>query len=641
MKHLNACRHNSTHKLSAILLGLCAFALPTFAENYVSYTGEYTEIEHPTIEGAHVVTLTTSGTLKVAEDMKLMRLLVVGGGGGGGSGGGAGGQAIDWTPEALAVLKHDDAYTAHIGYGGFRSNNGSPKCRGHNGDPSSFVSSSINIVVQGGGGGRAYDDADGRWNPESPDTYGNGGGGATDINDLSGFEAGAEGCYNGGAATSYSSGPVGCGGGGGGAGAAGNGGDSQILNITDNNDPTPEYAGAGGPGLVSDITGEAISYGDGGGGGVRRSNYKFGGVGGLGGGGRGCGVYNGSFANGTDAATNRGGGGGGGGWNAGGTEYKSGHGANGVVIVLVAPLAEGEEANDRYSVFADGGHAYSWEDDEANCQNIVHEFRGSGTLEISRGIKVDLLLVGGGGAGGEGSGGGGGAGGLIHKESIMLPRGTYTVTVGDGGVNDGENGGDTSLVCEANNFSLVAFGGGAGGGYVGGKTRYPGSDGGSGGGATTQQAGGQPLIDADGNTQGFPGGNAATYGYTPGGGGGAGSAGTDATTGSAITCIGDGGEGLAFDISGELRYYAAGGGGGFSSSTETIGFKGTGGSGIGGDGECFYTNFRRMIGHHGLDGTGSGGGGGGRGGGKSGKGGTGILIVRYSIFSQPTSIIIH
>lgn len=57
----------------------------------------------------------------------------------------------------------------------------------------------------------------------------------------------------------------------------------------------------------------------------------------------------------------------------------------------------------------------------------------------------------------------------------------------------------------------------------------------------------------DGTVIGHAGGNAAPSGYNAGGGGGAGSAGTDGTTGSTTTCLGNGGAGLAFDITGESR----------------------------------------------------------------------------------------
>ena len=102
------------------ILPLLLLPAVAVADNLVSYTGTFAETDHPSIAGAHVVTLTSHGTLTVPSDVRLLRLLVVGGGGGGGFGGGAGGQVIDWTPEEPAFLKSDDRYTAVVGYGGFR-----------------------------------------------------------------------------------------------------------------------------------------------------------------------------------------------------------------------------------------------------------------------------------------------------------------------------------------------------------------------------------------------------------------------------------------------------------------------------------------------------------------------------------------
>ena len=132
-----------------ILSVLSALAASASADSLVSYTGTFTEADHPTIAGAHVVTLTTGGTLSVPADVRLLRVLVVGGGGGGGFGGGAGGQVIDWTPEELAFLKSDDRYTAVVGYGGFRSyQTGSWENRGHNGDASSFSGTAISLSAR-------------------------------------------------------------------------------------------------------------------------------------------------------------------------------------------------------------------------------------------------------------------------------------------------------------------------------------------------------------------------------------------------------------------------------------------------------------------------------------------------------------
>ncbi|MBQ6339503.1 MAG: hypothetical protein IJI36_10185, partial [Kiritimatiellae bacterium] len=72
------------HKYAFAALAALALVVPAFAESLVSYTGTFTETDHPTLSGAHVVTLTTDGMLSVPADLRLLRVLVVGGGGGGG-----------------------------------------------------------------------------------------------------------------------------------------------------------------------------------------------------------------------------------------------------------------------------------------------------------------------------------------------------------------------------------------------------------------------------------------------------------------------------------------------------------------------------------------------------------------------------
>ena len=57
-----------------------------------------------------------------------------------------------------------------------------------------------------------------------------------------------------------------------------------------------------------------------------------------------------------------------------------------------------------------------------NC--IVHTFTESGTFTVTKGGKVDVLIVAGGGGGGAArcGGGGGGAGGVIYKENGGRPE---------------------------------------------------------------------------------------------------------------------------------------------------------------------------------------------------------------------------
>ena len=623
----------------------------------MSYTGSYTDIAHPTITDARLVTISGEGRLTVSRDVRLVRLLVVGGGGGGSFGGGGGGGAIDWTPEEAVFLKTDDSYTARVGRGGWRStDSGSMLKRGHNGYPSSFGPSGETpfALALGGSGGLAWDLADGRWDVEEPQEYANGSGGspgsrnsvvsdpADAIGSLVGGAAGASYGHKGGNATNRGDGSNGCGGAGGGGGAGGDGGDSAVLHVQDHNDATVdengeyEHAGNGGPGLLSNITGTAIRYGGGGGGGVRGSDYKTAGAGGDGGGGHGAGLWNGSCVNAERGVDGLGGGGGGGGRHANGNPYESAAGGRGVVILVVAELGAGEVPTDRAGPFAKGGTVTLFRDSDTGKDFAVHSFRNSGTFTAARALDAEILLVGGGGAGGYSSGGGGGAGGLVHVGGVRLQRGAYTVTVGAGGTSPSSgstDGGETSISAVSGNFSLSALGGGAGASWNANSGRA--RAGGSSGGATRSTAAVAPIEAADGTLQGYAGGASADNGSA--GGGGAGGAGGDATK----TVPGNGGAGLALTISGELRFYAGGGGGG-GRDTYPNDSAGLGGSGVGGTGEYKIANmtFRRGAGHPGLDGTGSGGGGGGNSGGTGGAGGSGIVVIRYDLTLPATLILV-
>ena len=156
--------------------------------------------------------------------------------------------------------------------------------------------------------------------------------------------------------------------------------------------------------------------------------------------------------------------------------------------------------------------------------DLVHTFTESGTLEVTQGGMVEVLVVGGGGGGGSDyyGGGGGGGGGIVYRESYAVEPGSYTVTVGAGGAGGaagkyGSNGGDSSI------FGLVASGGGYGGGY----NSHAGGVGGSGGGASGMQSG-SSSGGASTSGQGYNGGSGiAKY---AGGGGGGGSAGNNGTT---------------------------------------------------------------------------------------------------------------
>ena len=279
-------------------------------------------------------------------------------------------------------------------------------------------------------------------------------------------------------------------------------------------------------------------------------------------------------------------------------------------------------------------------------------FTSSGTFAVPTGVTaLDVLVVAGGGAGqgkgtgpqGQGGGGGGGAGGVIFMPTYpVVPAGTLTVTIGDGGAGGPGNrpaGQDSVFGAPGNPGKhptgdvLTAKGGGAGGGC------NPAHDGGSGGGgsgtrdacAGTLRGGGsatQPTQPGDSGAYGFgnaggAGGTAAPSYQSGAGGGGSLSAGAQ---GYSQAPKGNGGAGKTFTIADGTTSVAYAGGGGGASGTggpdPSFGGGGAGGGGTGGSG-----------GTAGGDAQVNTGGGGGAGGGRApqsgGDGGKGIVIVRY------------
>ena len=263
--------------------------------------------------------------------------------------------------------------------------------------------------------------------------------------------------------------------------------------------------------------------------------------------------------------------------------------------------------------------------------NVVEQYTTAGTTSWTcpSGVSsVEVLVVAGGGGGGgtqeTPAGAGGGAGGLIYEKSFSVtPSTSYTVTVGNGGAggvgrNPGSQG-QNSLF-----GSLTAIGGGGGGYYAGN-----GTTGGSGGGAAWR---GATVLGQSGTPfQGNDGGDQLTTSTFQGacGGGGAGSKGYRAYDRHG----GGGGDGLPFDITGSIVYYAGGGGGGGGAGDTTYRPGGAGGLGGGGTGGT-----SSATGSNGSNGTANtGGGGGGAAGSRSpytqrtgGAGGSGIVIIRYS-----------
>jgi hypothetical protein len=143
--------------------------------------------------------------------------------------------------------------------------------------------------------------------------------------------------------------------------------------------------------------------------------------------------------------------------------------------------------------------------------------------QVNFALDIEYLIVAGGGAGGFGNatgdmgtnyGGGGGAGGFISSSFQSLPRGTYPITVGAGGVattGKGSNGSNSSF------FSQTSIGGGAGGALG----TVNGNNGGSGGGGARPSGAPGTGTSTQGNS-GAESGN-ITNNRCGGGGGGAGS----------------------------------------------------------------------------------------------------------------------
>jgi len=237
--------------------------------------------------------------------------------------------------------------------------------------------------------------------------------------------------------------------------------------------------------------------------------------------------------------------------------------------------------------------------------------------------KVEVLVVGSGGNGGGDVGGGGGGAQVVHNPSFTVSSGVgIAVTVGNirladqGGANyaHGANGRDSAF------STISAMGGNGGRGRSSGGTNNDGYHGGGG------------SYDFAGNTSPSGGGNAGGVSNTRssancgcGGGGGAGGVGE---SGTPSVKAGDGAPGVVYDISGELAAYGAGGGGSYYDSS---GYRGYGGSDIGGDGGERYTTAGTIGASSARHGTGSGGGGGHSSGEpyNAGHGGHGTVIVRY------------
>lgn len=241
------------------------------------------------------------------------------------------------------------------------------------------------------------------------------------------------------------------------------------------------------------------------------------------------------------------------------------------------------------------------------------------------------------------TGGGGGGGGIVLAAGVSVtPSSTVAVWTGYGGQGGncapGNPGGNSKF------GTLVAVGGGFGGGCG---PAYGGPGGNAGGahwgqpqGTSTQATSGTASNGTNITAYGNSGGKSYPHGVAGdavsaggGGGGGATQAGGDATQPGANSSSGvggNGGEGLANDWStGSNVVYGSGGGG------QARAVQGTGGSN---GGTASGTNTSGGAGIDAVDHTGAGGGGGYRqGGGRAGDGGSGVVVVRYYPNTTPTN----
>jgi len=112
--------------------------------------------------------------------------------------------------------------------------------------------------------------------------------------------------------------------------------------------------------------------------------------------------------------------------------------------------------------------------------------------------SLDILIIGGGGSGGANGGGGGGSGGIIYTTNCSIPKGNYTIKVGNGGIGTDSLTPINASGSSSEAFNSIANGGGRGGGAVnGGYENIIPNTGGSGGGGNWNN-----IFDGNGATSG-------------------------------------------------------------------------------------------------------------------------------------------
>jgi hypothetical protein len=311
-----------------------------------------------------------------------------------------------------------------------------------------------------------------------------------------------------------------------------------------------------------------------------------------------------------------------------------------------------------------------------NDRNLPNIFS---KLDTSRPVFIEYALVGGGAGGGQG---GGGAGGVARGTLILTTGSNSTVSIsigggggvgntptasGQAGIHAGSNGSPSSITTPAGNvgltsLSIIAAGGGSGGGAPGGGNQGMGWPGGSGGGHGRDASNSIFSANLYGLTpnilQGSPGGfqsTAGIFGGSPGaatnqlggaaGGGGYSQAGSPGQAGGGDNTQeigGYGGNGLIINWRWANEAFAGGGGGASQSengagvTTNTPGNPTRGGAfmggvgGIGGGGWGGGPKGANVLYGASIAGTG-GGGGGATSPGMSTAGSGGRCMIRYPV----------
>ena len=314
--------------------------------------------------------------------------------------------------------------------------------------------------------------------------------------------------------------------------------------------------------------------------------------------------------------------------------------ARGINKMVYANGANAEVTNTNFTSFDSDGFTLSSATsiNENGKTYIYMAFKENPVQYAIPSGEMGYLVAAGGGSGAN-SGAGGGAGGLRTtygtvsggganaETNLTLAAGTYTITVGAGGVSRGAGSsppayggqGLSGSVSTITGVASVSTVGGGGGGSNSQSASPPisasGLDGGSGGGQGPSAASGETPGSGTAN-EGFGGGTSSlTSPYGSGGGGGAGSAGGNRVG----STPGNGGDGLTISITGSNSGYA-GGGGGSGGLTSSFGL-GTSGGGNGAPSTGT-----------GISGTANTGGGGGGGGDTraAGSGGSGIVVLRLN-----------